>query len=122
MQRFVYTILFFVITSGFGIWFVLNNYNPADIFIILICVLFFICFGLICSLSLYLFNVRQSKIIFPYEYKKIYHQSLVNSSLVSLPVTLLLSFQLFQVLDLITLILLIVFFIFVAVLKSEKVR
>ena len=122
MTRFVYTIIFFVIFSGFGVWFILNNYKPTSIFIILVCLLFFICFSLICSLCFYVFNLKKSKIIFPYEYKKIYHQSLTNSSLISLAITLLLSFQLLQVLDLITLILLIVFFIFVAVLKSEKVR
>ena len=122
MPRFIYTIIFFVIFSGFGIWFILTNLKPTSIFIILVCLLFFICLSLICSLCFYLFKVKKSKIIFPFEYKKIYHQSLVNSCLISLAITLLLSFQLFQVLDLITLILLIVFSTFIVILRSGKIK
>lgn len=122
MPRFVYTIISFVIFSGFSVWFILHNFKPTSIFVILISLLFFFAFGLICSLVFYLINLKKSKIIFPYEYKKIYRQGLVNSGLISLLVTLLLSFQLLQVLDLITLILLIVFFIFVCVLRMGKLR
>ena len=122
MSRFVYTIIFFVVFSGFSVWFVINNYKPTGILIVLVCVLFFICFGLICSLFSYLFNIKKSKIIFPYEYKKIYRKGLFNSFLISLLPTLLLIFQLLQVLDLITLILLIVFFLFIGILRSGKLR
>ena len=122
MLRFIYTIVSFVILSGFGIWYIVFNTRPAGIFIILISLLFFIFLALICSLIVYFFRLRKSKIIFPYEYKGIYRSGLIISVLVSSFVTLLISFQLLQVLDLITLILLLLFFVFVGVLRSDKVR
>jgi len=122
MTRFVYTIIFFVVFSGFGIWYIVTKTVPVEIFIVLISFLFFICFGLIVSICLYFYNLKKNKIVFPYEYKQIYRKGVFNSALVSLLATLLLSFQLFQVLDLITLLLLIVFFIFIAILKSGKIK
>lgn len=122
MPRFVYTIIFFVIISGFGIWFILNNYNPSNLFIILVCFLFFIWLSLINSLFLYFFNLKQSKLVFASDYKSIYRKGLVTSVFISFFVTLLLSFQLLQVLDLITLVLLMLFSIFWGIFRSEKLR
>jgi|GEM_PF-5873673 len=122
MSRFIYTIVSFVILSGFGVWYVINNYRPTNIFIIVVCFLFFIFLALICSIIYYFYNLKQNKIIFPYEYRSIYRNGLFNSFLISLLVTLILSFQLLQILDLVTLILLIAFFVSIASLRSGKVK